>query len=85
LPLSDIEQTAIAEMRLVMLLALIVFAAVFSIVMVAPAPAAGMRYIGPVDMRPTPGFRACLGNLRNVPQGYALARVNYCFRRTHRR
>jgi hypothetical protein len=40
----------------------------------------GMRNVGP-PVRPNPRMSACLGNLRNAPPGYAVAKVKYCLGR----
>jgi len=40
----------------------------------------GMRNLGP-PVKPNPRTSACLGDLRNAPPGYAVARVKYCLGR----
>jgi hypothetical protein len=40
----------------------------------------GMRNLGP-PVKPDPRMSACLGDLRNAPSGYAVARVKYCLGR----
>ena len=40
----------------------------------------GTRNLGP-PVRPNPRMSTCLGDLRNAPSGYAVARVKYCLGR----